>query len=416
MASLLLALILCAPLLAAPSPSVRIVDLLNQYDRGDYQGSLAELEGPNGREKLRTAYAETAEFWIRTGDRDLVWPRTLVAASLALDVAKDLKPVRGQPWPGAPLVLWACDQLRRHAPPTPVAAERWWYLASIAELEAHEGWPLLIGRKNALALALNLSPESSMQRLVDSEDEAGHVGHASARFPDEPLFTLAEVEARERVTAFLEEPVVAATALLARDAIRPPEMAELQRLGAAVVAFAPRSPEDQQTLRDRAAARLALARASLVPDVVRDFAALTRFDEVRAEAELHLGYLDVRKQAWTEAQTHLSRVSHGTDDAQLLSLTDYFDGWIAQNLGDHESAIEIYRRALSRTPGAQWASWPLASELLVTGRSDARSDARAVLNTTLASRDDTEPLLTYYSGTAWRIPQYLDQLRAALLR
>ena len=416
LAAPLLAVILCAPLLAAPTPSAHILDLLNRYDHGDYQGSLAELDGPNGRDKLRAAYAETAEFWIRAADPDLAWPRTLVAASLALDVARDLRPVRGGPWPGAPLIVWACDQLRRHAPSTPVAAERWWYLASIAELEAHDGWPLLIGRKDALALALSVSPDNSLQRLAEREDEGGHVGYARARFPDEPRFTLAEIEAREQATALLAEPVVTATALLARDAIRPPEMAELQRLAAAAVAFAPQSREDQQTLRDRAVARLSLARASLLPDVARDLGALARLDEVRAEAELHLGYLDVRKQAWTAAQTHLDRVRRGTDDPHLLSLTDYFDGWIAQNLGDHESAIEIYRRALSRTPGARWASWPLASELLMTGRSDARSDARAVLNATLTSRDDTEPLLAYYSGDAWRLPEYLDQLRAALGR
>lgn len=416
LAALLLAMMLSGPLLAAPTPSARILDLLNRYDRGDYQGSLAELDGPNGREKLRTAYEETAEFWIHSADRDLAWSRTLVATSLALDVARDLKPARGVPWSGASLIVWACDQLRRHAPPTPVAAERWWYLASIAELEAHDGWPLLIGRKDAVALALSLSPDNSLQRLAEREDEGGHVGHARARFPDEPRFTLAEIEAREHVAAFLAEPVVAATALLARDAILPPEMAELRRLAAATVAFAPQSLEDQQTLRDRALARLSVARASLLPDVARDLAAVARFDEVRAEAELHLGYLDVRKHAWTEAQTHLDRVARETDDPYLLSLTDYVDGWIAQNLGDHELAVEIYRRALSRTPGARWASWPLASELLMTGRSDARGDARAVLDATLSSRDETEPLLAYYSGDARRLPEYLDQLRAALLR
>jgi tetratricopeptide (TPR) repeat protein len=413
---LALAASLCTSLLAAQNPSARILDLLNRYDRGDYQGSLSELDGPNGREKLRTAYEETAESWIRAGDRDLVWSRTLVAGSLALDLARDLKRAPGEPWRGAPLILWACDLLRRHAPPTPAPAERWWYLASIAELEAHEGWPILIGRKDAMALALSLSPDNAMARLAEREDEGGHVGHARARFPNEPRFTLAEIEAREQVTALLAEPVVVPTSLLARDAIAPSAVADLQRLAATTVAFSPHSPEEQQMLHDRALARLSLARASLIPGLVRDLEVLAGFAEVRGEAELHLGYLEARRQAWTEALRHLDQVGSSTNDPGLLSLTDYFEGWIAHNLGNHESAIEIYQRALARTPGARWASWPLAAELLMTGRGAARNDARAVLNATLASHDDTEPLGAYYSGDAPRLPDYLRELRAALLR
>jgi hypothetical protein len=413
---LALAVSLCASLLAAPKPSAPVLDLLNRYDRGDYQGSLAELDGPNGREKLRTAYEETAEFWVRTGDRDLVWSRTLVAVSLALDLARDLKRAPGEPWRGAPLILWACDLLRRHAPSTPALAERWWYLASIAELEAHEGWPILIGRKDALTQSLSLSPDNSMARLAESEDEGGHVAHARARFPDEPRFTLAAIEAREQVTAFLAEPVVAATSPLARDGIPPSGLADLQRLAATTVAFSPHSPEEQQMLRDRAEARLSLARASLVPGLVRDLEAVAGFAEVRGEAELHLGYLEARRQSWTEALKHLDQVGGSTSDPRLLSLTDYFESWIAHNLGNHQSTIEIYQRALSRTPGARWASWPLAAELLMTGGGAARNGARVVLNATLASHDDTEPLVTYYSGNAARLPDYLSQLREALLR
>jgi tetratricopeptide (TPR) repeat protein len=409
-----LAAILYTPGLEAQSLSGRVVDLLNRYDRGDYQGSLAELDGPNGREKLRTAYEKTAEFWVRTADRDLVWSRTLVAASLALDLARDLKRAPGEPWRGAPIILWACDLVRRHAPPTPAPAERWWYLASIAELEAHEGWPILIGRGDATSLSLSLFPDHSMARLAESEDEGGHVGHARARFPDDPRFSLAEIEAREQMTAFLAEPVAAATSSLARDAIPPSGLADLQRRAAVTVASSPHSPEEQQRLRDRAGARLSLARASLVPDVAHDLDAVVGFVEVRGEAELHLGYLDARRQAWTEALRHLDRVEGSTNDPRLLSLRDYFAGWVAQNLGRHESAIEIYQRALARTPGARWASWPLAAELLMTGRPAARDEARAVLNATLASQDQTDPLVTYYLGDAPRLVIYLSQLRAAL--
>jgi tetratricopeptide (TPR) repeat protein len=413
---LVLAAILGTPVLGAQSASGRILDLLNRYDRGDYQGSLAELDGPNGREKLRTAYAATAEFWVRTADPELVWSRTLVAASLALDLARDLKRSPGEPWRGAPVVLWACDLLRRHAPPTPAPAERWWYLASIAELEAHQGWPILIGRKDAMALSLSLSPDNSMARLAESEDEGGHVGHALDRFPDEPRFALARIEAREQVTAFLAAPVLVATSPLAQDGIPPSGLTDLQRLAAITVAFSPHTPEEQQMLRDRAAARLSLARASLVPGLTRDLEAVARFAEVRGEAELHLGYLDARRQAWTEALAHLDQVAGSTNDRRLLMLTDYFEGWTAQQLGRHESAIEIYQRALTRTPGARWASWPLAAELLTSGRATARDDARTVLNATLASKDDAEPLVSYYVGDAPRLADYLSELHAALLR
>jgi plasmid stability protein len=412
--AVVLATVLCAPRLGASDPSGRIVDLLNRYDGGDYQGLLAELDGPNGREKLWSAYSDTAAFWIRAGHAELIWRRTLVAASLALDLARDLKRVPTEPWHGAPLILWACDQLRRQEPPTPVPAERWWYLASIAELEAHDGWPLLIGRKDALGLALSLSLDNSLQQLAQRQDEAGHIGHAQARFPDEPRFALAAIEAREQLTAFLAAPIVPATSTLAQDVIRPSDMAELQRIASIKVPFSPQSADGRQALLDRAVAHLAITRASLVPDVARGFAALTRADQIRGEAELHFGYLEARLQAWPDARTHLDQVHTWTDDPQLLSLTDYFDGWIAQNLGDHASVVEANRRALSRTPGVQWASWPLAAELLMTGRSDARSEARAILNAALASRDDSEPLLTYYAGDAWRLDDYLDRLRRAL--
>lgn len=408
----LLALVCPLPLPAsAPqSESDRVVDLLARYEHAEYPTVLENLDAPDGRERLRRYYEDAASTWIHAGGADLRPHRTLVAAALALDVAKDLKTTPREPWPGTALIVWAATLLKKYSPTVPPAAERWWYLSAIAELEAHDAWPVLGGTKGVMAL----QAWSPFHTLADRVGPGGLVGQARSRLPDEHRLALADAEDRERLTAYLFASF--GTSILPNDTILASDVAAAERRAAAKVpnfgtAQGGPMPDASAAARDIAVADLKLSRLALVQQVSSDLGALAQFDDVRADAELHFGYLEVRLQAWPAAAAHLGLVADFTEDPHLLALAEVFLGWVEEHTGQPDLAMAAYRRGLALMPGARTPSWLLAGQLLMTGRADARGQAHEVL---AGATDRPDTLAAYYAGDAARLPEYLDRMRAAL--
>src|SRR5580704_13321771 len=110
--ALVLLALVCPLGLGAFAPQAdRVQGFLTRYDHGEYASVLETLDAPDGRERLRRYYEDAASTWIHDGGADRRAHRALVAAALALDVAKDLKTTPHELWPGTSLIVWAATVL-----------------------------------------------------------------------------------------------------------------------------------------------------------------------------------------------------------------------------------------------------------------------------------------------------------------
>jgi tetratricopeptide (TPR) repeat protein len=365
--------------------------LLSLYDRGSYVEFFDSLSGVNDNlERLYPAFERDAGRWVKASEAAARWRRQLVAASVALELAHQLRSSAAE-YPARYLV-WASLIVRQNPPAAPSASERLWYLASVAAMQ-DVSWALVAGTANR---------GTALTQVASALGRGGHLAAALARFPEEPRFQFA-------LAAFTEYSVAGRFRLV-------PPYLELARRRAAdrVREEPPRSKEESTAFLIRNEAREVLAYFDRLPAVIRAFEAIRHLEGLRAEVDLHLGYLESVGMNWERALDLLGRVSNLTDDSYLCHLSHYFTGRTLQSLGRREAAIEAFERAHAIRPHARAAATHLAAELLLSERATDRERAYSLLQSAYSDSAPEDPWQAYFYGDARLWPRYMAQLRLAI--
>lgn len=122
-----------------------------------------------------------------------------------------------------------------------------------------------------------------------------------------------------------------------------------------------------------------------IPAAIREFEDLLDSPTLAGEAELRMGYLEIRRRKWDAALSRLDRARTQLTEPILLATTEYLAGWVHERGKDTEAAIAAYRRAHAIVPTMNNLSLRLAA-LRFLG--NARSEGYAILD-----RPSTRPNL-----------------------
>lgn len=395
---------------AAPAPAVALVEILNRYGAGQYEAALVAIDGLDSLDRAFTELRLAAPAWIQHGPSGSVSRRRLVAATVALEIAHARRTLSWRArWP---FVVWGCELLRDASARS--HAERAWYLASVAVMEEAGDWTDLAGVPKE-------SPNLPARRFFSPADQqeyrAGHLSHARAAFPNEPRFRLAQVIVREHAT-FLDATPGPPPHGIAGEEVPPALVATLtdRAAGNRVEAVADLSPD---------AAKKLLGRIALIPAIAREFATLSRYDGIRGEVELHLGFADLRLQSWDSALGHFAQVPRLGSEPFVVALSHMFAGWALQRSGRRDAAVAAYRQAQDVAPAARSVSILLAAELAESGQTaeaygvmdralkanPAPADAAAIF---ASGRPPADPWTAFKLGDARLFPEFIARVREVL--
>jgi hypothetical protein len=401
----LVALHWMTPLGAQSAQPLAVAHALDLYDGAQYATFLEALGTSNAvTPSLFASFEKEADRWVASaspGGRDR---RALVAAAVALEIAHLL---RSQPEElGGRYLVWSSLLMRQRGASSRSSAERWWYLASIAGMEElAQPWVLTVGSASGTRQTNIGGP--GFPALVRAMGPGGHLADALARFPNEPRFRLAQVEATEPPSGNGPAPEVATPAVVA----------QLRASGSAPVPDDSRTPGAVEAEYDRKLAAGKLRLLGQLPDIERAYQALAGDESLRAEVEVRVGYLEFRQAHWMTALDHLGRVSALTHETYLQYLSEYFAGRVFQEAGDGPHAIEAFERALALVPRARSAATQLAALLFVSDRPADRDRAYPLLQAAYVEGGAPEdPWRLYFRGDARLWPLYMAHLRDALKR
>ena len=424
-------LVLAAGLVAASVEAQRgsapvLAELLARYDRGEFADvtrAMADLPpaAPRGRvpegsgdptDPIFLELQRLAPPWIGAAGPEAVSRRRLVAAAFALELVNARRAV---PWAARyPLLVWACELLRNG--PTALPGERWWHLTAIALFEEADDWTRVLGSTRASVPRTAPGWRPAFFSRADREEfTAGHLAHARGAVPDEPRFDLADVQYEESLTFLWDNPVG-----INAHQTSPATVAEMQKR--VTEKFTPSA--DPVALHPFAL-KVLLGRIDGIPRVAARYEALGRDERVRGDVELRLGFLGLRQESWAAALEHFANVPRFTGERVLVGLSHHFRGWIFDQTGRRDAAIQAYRDALTATPLARSTSLLLAPLLMQTGQQE---EAFAVLHAAIKARPEPDQLTSgpapfdapidpwplYKRGDALRLRSFLLELRKSL--
>jgi tetratricopeptide (TPR) repeat protein len=394
----LLALQLSGDLIAV-SQDTGVTAAFQLYERGEFDAAVAHATSLRTPPRawlaaehvpaplsptVRSLQAD-AERWIAASNGDAASRRRLVVAALVLEVtyaaAREssyqlvpfgpeltltrLKP-EGSSVPSLDAVArsslsgsraqilairWARTLLPSAEPVLP--AERWWWLASAGVMTQAQGW-------------------------TDLEE---HLGKALARLPGEPRLLLASVlrDARLELKPIHPDP-------------------QLRR-----------RPDSLARIGDRTLYRAARGRLSSVERALRE---LLVHPPLTGDVELHLGYVAMIGERWSEALARLPRARAATTEPFIHAAADYLAGWASERLGQDADALAAYERAHALAPAQRNLSWLLARQLALA---DRPADAYRVLDGIVHStRPDLDLQTQLLSGDARLVPEWIVRMREAL--
>lgn len=408
----------------APAPD--LTALLDRYERGDFAAvarAMAEIPpAPSQRTPLGQGDPNEPTFvelqrlapgWITAAGPAAAARRRLVVAAFALELTVD-RP--STPWPRSyPLLVWACELLRKN--PTALPGERWWYLASIAAFADADDWSHLVGTAKAkLPIGLTASSVRFFSAADQEELALGHLSHARRAMPMEARLQLVEVQYEEHQT-FLP---FAGPLGINSPQTSPILLDSLDRL------LRPPASKTPEKALDPRSAKAALDRVNRIGVVASRYEALRRHAALRADIELHQGFLDLRLEAWSGALAHLDEVPRATVEPMLIALSHHFRGWIYEQTGQRAQAIAAYRASLAAAPLARSVSILLAAQLTENGEQE---EAYAILDAALKARPapdrsryvpwpetpgPRDPWPLYRRGEALLLESHMQRLRETL--
>jgi tetratricopeptide (TPR) repeat protein len=149
-----------------------------------------------------------------------------------------------------------------------------------------------------------------------------------------------------------------------------------------------------------------------IPSAIRLFETLIDEPALAGEAELRMGYLEIRRRKWAEALSRFDRARDRLTEPILLATTDYLAGWIHERRKDPDAAIDAYRRAHAIVPTMNNLSLRLAA-LLFLG--NARAEGYEILDAAFKVAEPPRDLLiTLERGDARFVQDHLTAMRASL--
>jgi tetratricopeptide (TPR) repeat protein len=407
-----------------------LVDLLNQYERGEFDGvarAIVAMPPPAFRPASSLSGTPTDQFvidmqrlapqWIAAAGAEAAPRRRLVIASFALELAHWRRSAPGIRYP---LLVWACELLRKN--PTRLPGERWWYLASIALHQKANDWIHVLGADVvpvSVSRGMTRANVTFFSRADQEEFSTGHLAHARAALPGEPRLLLPPVHYAESLT-FLASGIGGPHGINSQQT-SPQLLESLDRLLVSRV----NASRDLRHL-DSTAVKLILERVDRIPGVASRYAALGEHEALRGDAELHQGFLALRLESWDEALLHLDEVARVPSARALVGLSHLFRGWIFEQTNRVGEAIAAYRLSLEAAPLARTASILLAAQLTRIGR---QREAYTILDAALKASPAPDvspfhatgmldpapdPWLLYQRGDAVMLATYIDRLRETL--
>jgi tetratricopeptide (TPR) repeat protein len=383
-----------------PVQPAGVSEVLDLYEQGQHAQALAEFDRLGSIETAYKQFDRGAPSWITAANGTAQRRRALVAAVLALDVARPRATNEPAAFTRSRFILRG-DALLRDARAEPLPAERLWYDASVAGLERLGAWQILIGTRMVSVL------DPIPWNLWDLSDKRGYLSQALARYPDDPRLRLAEVEGQDVQTMaggprrWAPEDDVVTPALLAV-------------LRARAASHGRPDVTSKAGALPQALATVALARLSAVSEIERSYREIARLDDVRAEATLRLGYLRLRTQDWEGGLENLRDVSRLTTDPFLLYLTDLFAGWAFEQSQRADDAMVAYEDALKMRPRAWSASRLLAVQLFLRDGPGDRDRASGLVQEAGLGPAPDDPWTLYRLGDARLWDAEMVELRETL--
>lgn len=350
---------------------------LERYSRGEFEVVQAAMAAADedALDATLAGLKEKAPAWIESGGLADRPRRRLAAATFALEAARAgewnqwkliqdfenmgserrmvapgvysdgvrIVPASQVFWAAAPkLIEWACGLWREDAVPSDV--ERLWQLAAVAVAERSEDFEFLIG--------------SPWEPRGNDPDEIEHLKHASARFPDERRFALAQGVAIDS------------------------RLVQVRLKGGAMEAS-------------------------------KIFTSLADDRDVGAEASVRLAILRLRQREFENARKSAERAEGLTRDPFVRYLARYIRGRVAEEQKKTTEAERAYRAALVVMPRAQSASVGLAALLMSNG---GRTEAASIVADAIRNPVPPDPWREYVHGDDRFWSDWLAELHALIFR
>ena len=344
----------------APVQRGRVTALLDAYYRGDQARAVADLRTASEIERLRSELKREGSEWVRVPEPSEARRRRLAAAAFALELTQFYR------WPEDvdPLVEWGCQLLRQDV--QPVEVERSWFRASVAIFTRARDDGILVTRGGSIA--------DRGYRLPPLPRQADHVAHARTRFPDEPRFVLAGVI-----------------------------------LFAGGADTEPARDADWVSTGDLPKESLEAWRRERAAQAINLFERLLQVPDLKAEAHLRIGILQLTLRQHEPALKHFGAVADASDRfvAYLARLNS---GRVLEAQGQLEQAEAMYRRARAAIPHAQSAATALTALLFRRGQID---ESLALAAEALAAHDD-DPWHQVGYGDLRLLPDLMSTLRETI--
>lgn len=337
---------------------LRVLELLDRYERGDHDGVVAEITSVSDIGAFARELQRRAETWTTAQSTvpATVAHRRLVVAVFALEIAAAHLETE---WGTLRYTVeWACEWIRKGRP---TSIERVWHLAVVA---------LAGGARDEQLLAyfpLLTAPDPMFRNRFIS---FAHGNHASRRFPEDVRFRFAEAVASGL-----------------------PGLAEPQR---------------------DAPLRLGREEKEAGATAIRSLRKFVADPVVGAEAHLRIGYIDYCLGDIRSATLHYQSALQATQDPFVVYLAHFLTGRMFDADDRGADAVTAYRQALAVMPRVQSGTMALAARLF---GDEQPGEAYDIVNAAFAGQPrppDPWRLFGYGDYRFW--PDLIGQLRAAIKR
>ena len=362
----------------------RAVDLLDRYDRGEFDAVVETFLKLRDVGNLREDLERNGPMWASAGGSGDEPRRRLVAATMALELANarlddQWKELRS-------LVEWGCQLLRR-GPPS--EGERNWQLASLAVSEGALDTPMLF-------------------KVSGTTKSYGHLAHTRTRFPDEPRFVFAErfvvggspgLPNDPRLNGGLEPDADSTTP------DGPPRSVQMLVIG-------PNGPDDFAS--QEAARRLRAEAKTRRETAVKRLREIFDDPDIGAEAALRAGHLLLVGLELDRALEALHVALRTSTSPYVTYLAHFFRGRVLERMNRLEEAERAYAAAADAVPHAQSAALARSALLIRAGRT---AEAHALASASFGARPrPPDPWRLFPHGDYYRWPALSGELRKGLAR
>lgn len=399
------------------------------YDRGDIEGvarAIEQVTEARSLDRLDSDLRDRARPWIESAPPEQRMRRTYVAATVALEVTHALtaheswRTDRAGSHSVNPEALPEVARMIARASSRPEHIDHDWVLAALATWEEWDSPARMLGTDSWVTPEPGWAVLLGQPRLVDhlkvqsAVGDGGFLGQSLRRFPADPRLLLAKIEGYEAIETRCADQ-------FCHDEMTPTALDDLRKRAKEG------APTDEgvgcrdrcwvfalmRHLHDSAVANLAAF--DRLPAVATQFTGLANgYPTVRAEADVHTGYLAIRAGRPDAALAPLVTATT-SEDPYVRYLAEHFRGRALEMMGRRDEAIAAYRRGLAIVPDAPSTATLLASQLSRSNDAADRAEAHRVLEASrVASPRPVDPWDLYWQGDARLRTVYVERLQQDL--